>query len=197
MLSSRCPREGEMNELAKSEEASVCWTMNSLGARGLRGRGSYSSSGDGALVGPWLDRHRKRSPWGPPQGVSCPRTQHKRGGCLRVLAGDLLPACPPSRCLDSGPRSSPTLRCLTPIPALWRPSVCAGAVRPSQAAGGGEERGRGKPGEGRRRERKPLQGSRPSQEEDSLGCTAMVSVGARVGLDCLYWAPLGAGVGGC
>lgn len=186
-----------MNELAKSEEASVCWTMNSLGARGLRGRGSYSSSGDGALVGPWLDRHRKRSPWGPPQGVSCPRTQHKREGCLRVLAGDLLPACPPSRCLDSGPLSSPTLRCLTPIPALWRPSVCGGAVRPSQAAGGGGGEGEGEAGGGKEERAEAAPRVPTFSGGRQPGVYSRGRRGSQSGFGLSILGTLGAGVGGC
>lgn len=139
-----------MNELVKSEEASVvCWTMNSLGAWGLRGRGSYSSSGDGALVGPWLDRHRKRRPWGPPQGVSCPRTQHKGGGCLRVFAGDLLPACSPHRCLDSGPLFSPTLRCLTPHPRTVEALSVCGCSEAEPGSWWREGEGEGKAGGGK------------------------------------------------
>lgn len=151
-----------MNELVKSEEASVCRTdlqQSWLDREFTGGPGSKRPwelrllgrrSSGGAVAG----QTQEEEPLGTATGSrlggsSCPRTRHRGGRCLRVFAGGLLPAHPADAWIPAPSRPPPS-GARHPIPALWRPSVCAGAVRPSQAAGGGGvERGRGKGGGGK------------------------------------------------
>lgn len=173
-----CTSEGRL--CAGQDCNKAGWAIGSLW--GLRGRGSYSASGDGALVGPWPDRHRKRSPWGPP---------HARGLggflALGLTTKEDVPRTQPAHLRDAW--VSCPWPCTVEAP---RPNWCRdppGPVRPDWAGGGWRVAGEG----GREG------GKRSSSERPDLLCRKTPqgvqpeSVRVGVGLDHLHCGPWGAG----